>query len=214
MHDARPPLDSDSFAAVLAGACTGEAWAAEVLFIDLQPRLLRFLRSTEPRAAEDLAGEVWLAIARGLATFEGDLAGLRAWVFTIARRRLADHRRTAVRRATDPVDHDFFRDRVDPTAGEDSMAIIADRLSAQEAVDLIVATLPADQSEVLVLRIVGDLDVAHVAEIMGRTPNWVRVTQHRALRRLTEALAPRKPIVSGAMDRSDGLADVLAQKLL
>jgi RNA polymerase sigma-70 factor (ECF subfamily) len=68
------------------------------------------------------------------------------------------------------------------------MAIVTDRLSAQEAVDLIVATLPADQSEVLVLRIVADLDVAHVAELLGHTPNWVRVTQHRALRRLAEAL--------------------------
>lgn len=181
-------LDSDSFAAVLAAARSGEAWAAETLFIDLQPRLLRFLRSTEPRAADDLAGEVWLAMARGLATFEGDLAGFRAWVFTIARRRLADHRRTAVRRATDPVDHEFFSDRSSAPPGEDSMKVVTDRLSAQAAVDLIVATLPADQSEVLVLRIVADLDVAHVAGIMGRTPNWVRVTQHRALRRLAEAM--------------------------
>lgn len=182
-------LDSDSFADVLAAARRGESWAAETLFIDLQPRLLRFLRSTEPRAADDLAGEVWLGLARGLATFEGDLHGFRAWVFSIARRRLVDHRRTAARRATEPVDHEFFRDRGGHEPGDDDgMAIVTDRLSAQEAVDLIVATLPADQSEVLVLRIVADLDVAHVAELLGHTPNWVRVTQHRALRRLAEAL--------------------------
>jgi hypothetical protein len=34
------------------------------------------------------------------------------------------------------------------------------------------------------LRVVGGLDVAHVAAVMGRTANWVRVMQHRALRRL------------------------------
>lgn len=186
-------LVSDSFAEVLAGARAGEAWAAETLFADLQPRLLRFLRSTEPRAADDLAGEVWLAMARGIATFEGDLPGFRAWVFSIARRRLADHRRTAVRRATDPVDHEFFRDRTGAPAGQDSMAVVADRLSAQQAVDLIVATLPADQSEVLVLRIVADLDVAQVAELLGRSSNWVRVTQHRALRRLAEAMNSSRP---------------------
>lgn len=202
MQGSRRPLDSDTFAGVLAAARAGETWAAETLFVDLQPRLLRFLRSTEPRMADDLAGEVWLAMARGLATFEGDLAGFRAWVFTIARRRLADHRRTAVRRATDPVDHEFFRDRSDaPPDDEDGMSVVTDRLSAQEAVDLIVATLPADQSEVLVLRIVADLDVAHVAEMMGHTPNWVRVTQHRALRRLAEALdgGQTRP---GSSDRS------------
>lgn len=205
-------MDSESFAEVLAGARTGEAWAAETLFLDLQPRLLRFLRSTEPRMADDLAGEVWLAMARGLAAFEGDLAGFRAWVFTIARRRLADHRRTAVRRATDPVDHEFFRDRSSGEPGDDSMSVVTDRMSAQEAVDLIVATLPADQSEVLVLRIVADLDVAHVAEIMGRTANWVRVTQHRALRRLAEALD-----ADGQRPRADGAgADVelFSQKIV
>ncbi|MEY4173107.1 MAG: hypothetical protein RI900_272, partial [Actinomycetota bacterium] len=70
---------------MLAAAHAGEAWAAEVLFEDLQPRLLRFLRATEPRAADDLPGEVWLALARGLRTIEGDLAAFRSWVFTIAR---------------------------------------------------------------------------------------------------------------------------------
>jgi len=68
------------------------------------------------------------------------------------------------------------------------MSIVLDRLAAQDAVDLIVANLPAEQAEVLVLRILGDLDVAHVAQLLGRTPNWVRVAQHRALRRLAQVL--------------------------
>ncbi|MBI4934206.1 MAG: RNA polymerase sigma factor [Actinobacteria bacterium] len=185
------PLDDVSFASVLVAARAGDQWAAEVLFVDLQPRLLRFLRSVEPRAADDLAGEVWLGIAQGLSTFEGDLTGFRAWVFTIARRRLADHRRTAGRRATDPVDpHEHFRLQPDPAtidgARADTATAVIGRLSAQEAVDLISSSLPPDQAEVLLLRVVGDLDVAHVAEVLDRTPNWVRVTQHRALRKLAE----------------------------
>jgi len=63
-------------------------------------------------------------------------------------------------------------------------------MTGQAAIDLIARTLPADQAEVLTLRILGDLDVAHVAELMGRDANWVRVTQHRALRRLATALGP------------------------
>jgi len=206
MQEPRPTLDSDSFPAVLAGARAGEAWAAEVLFTDLQPRLLRFLRSTEPRAADDIAGEVWLAMARGLAAFEGDLAGLRAWAFTVARRRLADHRRTGARRATEPVDHEFFADRIDGTADADGMAEATGRLSAQDAIDRIVAALPAEQSEVLVLRIVADLDVSQVAQITGRTSNWVRVTQHRALRRLAAVMSPddQRPSASDATPVSGG----------
>ncbi len=188
-----PPnvLDEASFASILAGARAGDQWAAEALFVDLQPRLLRFLRSAEPRAADDLAGEVWLGMAQGLGSFEGDLAGFRSWVFTIARRRIADHRRSAGRRATDPVDpHEHFRAQPDPAsldgARADTATAVIGRLSAQEAVDLISSSLPPEQAEVLLLRVVGDLDVAHVAEVLERTPNWVRVTQHRALRKLAE----------------------------
>ncbi|MDO8362505.1 MAG: RNA polymerase sigma factor [Actinomycetota bacterium] len=194
MQERRSPLDEASFPAVLAGAQQGAAWAAECLFTDLQPRLLRFLRAAEPRVADDLAGEVWLAMARGIGTFEGDLPACRAWVFAIARRRLADHRRTGARRATDPVDHEFFLDREDANTSRrgDTADLVMNRLSAQAAVDLISANLGPDQAEVLLLRVLGDLDVAHVAEVMGRTPNWVRVAQHRALHRLASVLT-RQP---------------------
>jgi len=176
---------------VLAAAHAGDAWAAEVLFRDLQPRLLRFLRATEPRMADDLAGEVWLAIARGLRAFEGDLAGFRSWVFTIARRRVADHRRTAVRRATDVTDLDGA-DTLLP-ASESSEHLVLQHLSAQDAADLVTALLPADQAEVLLMRVLADLDVAHVAQVLDRPANWVRVTQHRALRRLAEHFAEKFP---------------------
>lgn len=188
MPERRGPLDDASFADVLAGARTGDQGAAAVLFTDLQPRLLRFLRSAEPRVADDLASEVWLAMAQGLGTFEGDLTGFRSWVFTIARRRLADHRRTAIRRGTDPVDpHEFFHGR--EAEGADTATVVMDQLSAQGAIDLISSSLPPEQAEVLLLRVIGELDVAHVAEVLNRTPNWVRVTQHRALRRLAEKMS-------------------------
>lgn len=190
MDNGRPRLDDATFPAVLAGAQAGEQWAAEALFVDLQPRLLRFLRSSEPRVADDLAGEVWLAMAQGIGAFDGGLAGFRAWVFTIARRRLADHRRTAVRRATDPVSGEWFAERAAVSTDDPAERALAG-MTAQESIDLVVSLLPADQAEVLLLRIVGDLDVAHVAEVLDRTPNWVRVTQHRALRRLAQHFPPR-----------------------
>jgi RNA polymerase sigma-70 factor, ECF subfamily len=191
-------LDDASFPALLAAARAGEQWAAETLFTDLQPRLLRFFRSTEPRSADDLAADVWLSMAQGLRSFEGDLAGFRSWVFTIARRRLADLRRTAARRNTDPVDpHEFFRAHQDvgrsDLARSDTATAVIDRLSAQQAVDLITATLSPEHAEVLLLRVLGDLDVDHVAAVLERTPNWVRVTQHRALRRLAEKLPKSSP---------------------
>jgi len=185
MPSARGPLDATSFPDVLRAAKGGQEWAIEELFIDLQPRLLRFLNGLEAGAADDLAGEVWLAMARGICGFEGDLTGFRAWVFTIARRRAVDYRRAAGRRPAVPVGTEFFSDR---GASSDTAAEVIERLSGQGAIDLITSSLPEEHAELLMLRVLGGLDVLRVAEIMGRSPNWVRVTQHRALRRLAVVL--------------------------
>ena len=176
------------FDELVVGAVDGDPQAVEELFRELQPRLLRFLRSQEGRAAEDLAAEVWLAVARGVSRFEGDWSDFRAWVFAIARRRLADHRRTAVRRRTDVVEGDVFeRHQADNTTEDEAL----DKLSGQQAAELITALLSGDQAEVLLLRVLADLDAEQVASIMQRTPNWVRVTQHRAMKTLAKRLGPK-----------------------
>ena len=178
--------DETSFAEVLEAAQRGDERAVQWLFTQLQPRLLRFLVAQEPRAADDLAAEVWLAVAGRIAEFEGDWANFRAWFFTIARRRLADHRRTAVRRRTDVVDDAVFERR---PAAESTEQLVLDSLSGQDAAKLITSSLSGDQAEVLLLRLLGDLDVDQVATMMNRTPNWVRVTQHRAIRHLAKKVS-------------------------
>jgi RNA polymerase sigma-70 factor (ECF subfamily) len=53
-----------------------------------------------------------------------------------------------------------------------------------------VATLPPDQAEVILLRVLGGLPVDEVATILGKRPGTIRVAQHRALRRLAAELTP------------------------
>jgi RNA polymerase sigma-70 factor (ECF subfamily) len=144
--------------------------------------LLRFLRSQEPRVADDLSGEVWLGVASNLHRFEGDAAGFRAWLFTIARRRVAEHRRRGVRRPSVPVDPDHLHERDEPSPGGPPEP--GEVLGAQEAVDRLLEGLTEDQALVVSLRVLADLDVATVAHLLDRSESWVRVTQHRALRRL------------------------------
>jgi len=182
------PFDPSRFDEVIARANAGDAHAVEELFCELQPRLLRFLRSQESRAADDLAAEVWLAVAGGIGRFEGDWSDFRAWIFAIARRRLADHRRTAVRRRTDIVDMEVFENHF---ADDRTEHEALDKISGQQAAAMITASLSGDQAEVLLLRVLADLDVDQVASIVQRSPNWVRVTQHRAMRNLAKRLGPK-----------------------
>ena len=81
-------MSIEAFESVLAGAQVGAEWALTILYRDLHPRVLRYLSVREPGEAEDLASDVWLDVAQGIGRFRGDEDGFRAWVFTIARRRL------------------------------------------------------------------------------------------------------------------------------
>jgi RNA polymerase sigma-70 factor, ECF subfamily len=173
------------FGAVLDGAKAGQHWAVALLFADLQPRLLRYLRSRDRDQADDLASEVWEAIARGIATFEGGESDFRGWAFTIARRRLIDHRRRRGRRKTDPADDTAF---AGIAAVEITDIAAIDHLTSQEAIAVITAALSDEQAEVVILRVVAGLDTKTVAEVMQRPETWVRVNQHRALKRLAEHL--------------------------
>ena len=148
--------------------------------------------STEPRAADDLAAEVWLGVAQGIARFEGGRSDFTAWIFSIARRRLADHRRRAARRRTAVAAPETFEPIVDPV---DSERLVVGRVDGAAAAALIARLLPPAQAEVVLLRVLADLDVDHVARLLGQTPNWVRVNQHRAMRRLAEKLGSRLDVI-------------------
>ena len=60
-----------SFPAVLAAAQRGDERAFAVLWRDLQPAVLRYLRVAAPAAAEDLAADTWMSVIRGLARCYG-----------------------------------------------------------------------------------------------------------------------------------------------
>jgi RNA polymerase sigma-70 factor (ECF subfamily) len=174
---------SCDFDATLSAAKDGDERAMASLFTELQPLLLRYLRAKDPKAAEDLAGDVWVGVVSGLHSFSGTERDFRGWVFTIAQRRLVDHRRRTGRRPVEPVPDERLE-----RASTDGSAHSIDQLTAQDAVNRLIAGLPADQAEVLLLRVVADLDAAEVGRLMGRTPGSIRVLQHRALRRLAEQL--------------------------
>jgi RNA polymerase sigma-70 factor (ECF subfamily) len=172
------------FEAVLAAAARGDEAAFAVLWRDLQPGLLRYLQVLAPGAGEDLASEAWLRVVEGLGRFSGDERAFRAWVFTVARHRAIDRWRRATRRRDELVP---VAELVDLPASDDPADAAVEAISSRAAVAMI-ATLPPDQAEVVLLRVVAGLDVAQVAALTSKRPGNVRVLTHRALRRLAERL--------------------------
>lgn len=175
----------DRFDDVLSAAQAGEERALGALYEDLQPRLLRYLRVHEPRVAEDLAHDVWLGVALGIRRFSGGEDGFRAWLFTIARRRLLDLRRSDARRRTFPME----ARRLVPWGQVANVKEEALELLGTELALSCIAMLPPSQADVVLLRVLGGLSIGEVAKILGKRSGAVRVLQHRALRRLASIVA-------------------------
>jgi RNA polymerase sigma factor (sigma-70 family) len=179
----------EQFSDVLNAARSGAPWALERLYREFHPAVLAFLRARAPADAEDLASEVFIAVAEGLGRFEGDEEGFRSWLFTITYRQVGQLRRRLGRRRTEPFPAEEVGERVPPGDAErDAMAAI----STHEALELI-STLPPAQGEVLLLRVVADLAVDEVAKIVGKRPTAVRALQHRAVVGLARRAARQKP---------------------
>jgi RNA polymerase sigma-70 factor (ECF subfamily) len=172
----------------LTAACRGDETAFTRLFRAHQPLLLRYLRPLAGAAHEDVAAETWVQVVRGLRDFDGDLDGFRGWLFTIAHRRWVDHLRAESRR---PPRQDEAA-ALDLPAGERVDEVVETILSTERAVDLI-GRLAPDQAEVVLLRVVADLDVAATARVVGKSRGAVRVLTHRGLRRLA-TLLEREPV--------------------
>jgi len=174
---------------LLGAAQTGAPWAWDRLYQDLAPPVRGYLVAQGAADPDDLLGEVWLHVARGVARFGGDESAFRSWVFMIAHHRVVDERRRRGRRPESaPGDADDWAGTT-PAAEDDALAGIA-----TEEVVALLARLTDDQRDVLTLRILGDLTVEQVAAATGRRPGAVKALQRRALRSLQKILLQAVPL--------------------
>jgi RNA polymerase sigma-70 factor (ECF subfamily) len=174
---------------VLAGAKAGDEAAWSIVFGDLAGTVVGYLRAHGSTDPEDLASEVFLRVARSIATFEGDEAHFRSWVFTITHRLLLDEHRRAGRRPTVTSLDDAVRGSdavLDPgSSGIDARSAAAEEVAARgwsdESVVALVARLTDDQRDVILLRTVAGFTVQEVADLLDKPAGAVKQLQRRGL---------------------------------
>ena len=167
------PLDDE----IVEGTRRGERWAWEAAYQAYAKALTGFLM-LRLRDRDDVAealSETFLRALDRAGTFRGDANSFRAWLFRIARNVAND--RLRLRQRQPRADHDV--DPVDLLVGDHADRLIARQDAA--AVRDALATLDADDQEVLWLRICGRLSSSEVGEIVGKRPGAVRMQQQRAL---------------------------------
>ena len=169
------------FDAVLAAAREGAPWAFERMFTALAPAVTGYLRVQGSAEPEDLTSEVFVAILRNLRGFQGDEAGFRSWVFTIAHRRLLDERRRRGRRPLPEPLTAAAADAGRESLSADDVAGEIDRLLGAERVRALCDRLVPDQRDVLLLRLLGDLSIEQIAGTLGKSKGAVKALQRRGL---------------------------------
>lgn len=178
-------LDFDT---ALERAKTGHEAGWSHLYDEVAPLVLGYLRGQRAPDPEDLLGEVMLQVVRDIDGFEGDRRSFRSWVLVIAHHRLLDDVRYRRRRPVDPAEPDALRtvattdDPGQAAADADGLRRLLDRLDV----------LTDDQRTVLLLRVVADLDLEEVADILGRRTSAITSLQHRAVTRLRTALVEER----------------------
>lgn len=162
------------------------AWAEiyETFSSQIYGYFLNKVRSRE--TAEDLTAGVFVDALQSIERFQGDMAELRAWLFSIGRHNLIDHFRRTLRRpvtSIEDVDASILAtsDAADP---EDGALAGVDRTLVLKAVE----GLSPDQREVILLRLNGDLTSTEIARLVGKTAGAVKALQHRAMIALAKTL--------------------------
>lgn len=161
---------------------SGDERAAAVLVERHAPALSRFAVSLGERdELDELVQDAFVKAFGSLDGFRGE-SEFRTWLFAIARRLVADRRRSSARRReVAPVDE------TERSREADAL----ERLVAEETggrVQSAVATLTRLQREVFTLRVSEGLSYREIADVLDSTEGAARVHYHNAVRRVKEAL--------------------------
>lgn len=170
-------VTESDYRSAIEGARLGAEWAWTLLYRDVSPAVLRYLRAHGAREPEDLLGDVFVQVVRALSGFQGGQREFHAWVFTIARNRLTDDwRRRGRKPDAVPIDELPARDSHSTGDAEDEVM----RRLADQRVYSIIARLSEQQRDVVFLRVFGRLTVVEVAQVLGKSPGAIKALQTRA----------------------------------
>jgi RNA polymerase sigma-70 factor (ECF subfamily) len=183
----------DDAALMLAIAAKRDRAAFAALFDRFAPRLKSwFLRGgTDARHAEDLVQETMLTVWRKADIFDPGRATAATWIFTIARNQRIDALRRSARQVLDDDDPSLAPSA--PTAPDAAF----DSVQRETRLHAALATLTADQIDVIRLSFFEDRPHAEIERVLGiplgTVKSRLRLAMHRLRAHLGEYLpdAPR-----------------------
>lgn len=168
---------------VIDRAKQGDSEAIGVLYRNHVGMVYGYLRACGAPEADDLTADVFVGVLRNIHAFDGGPNEFRAWLMTIAYRRMIDARRRRASRDVDLREPQVFE------AVESLVSLELPAVEIDPQLTEALSRLTDAQREVLALRFVADLGLERVAAITGRPVGAVKSLQHRALASLRAVLS-------------------------
>ncbi|WP_157246849.1 RNA polymerase sigma factor [Nonomuraea typhae] len=143
-------------------------------------------RCSSPEDAADVVAETYVIAWRRIAELPHGEAG-RLWLYGVARRVLANHRRGERRRATR---------HAELTAEAEVLYAVPAPQTGPDDVAEAMRMLSDDDRELLALAVWEELDPGEIAAVLGCSRNAARIRLYRARKRFAKALEETRPLLA------------------
>lgn len=142
-----------------------------------------YYRVSDVQTAEDLSAEVFIRMLRKLPSYKDRGRPFLAWLYTIARNLLIDHRRAMDKGEEVTLKEELLENRI-----KDPDQQVQDRQTT-DCFRQALTQLPESQRQLLIYRFVNGFSTPKIIQLLNKSDRAVRSLQHRALRSLEKALA-------------------------
>ena len=132
--------------------------------------------------AEDMTQQVFLNALQSISSFQWKGVPFAAWLFRIAHNQVVDYVRKRQKRVAAPLDESLV-------IGDSNPQQMTERSLDIEQLLLATRRLSEAQRQVISLRFTGELSVAQVAKITGKSQGAVKALQHSAIVALRKVLS-------------------------
>ncbi len=132
--------------------------------------------------AEDVTQQVFLNALKSISSFKWKGVPFSAWLFRIAHNLVVDYFRKTKKQSSVPLDESLASCDSSPQQEVEHKLDIEQLISATKR-------LTRAQREVISLRFAGELSIAQVAKVMGKSDGAVKALQHSSIVALRKSLS-------------------------
>ena len=157
-------------------AKNGNEAAFEVIYRQYANKILRFcyFKTSNKDLAADMTHDIFIKVWKNLSSVEPEK--FNAWIYTIARNKVIDYYRTK-------KVHAQLNEQITDSGAKD-LYEVAHKKHEFEKISGLLKRMKDDYRDIVLLRIMQELSVEEVADVLKISKSNVRVKTHRALKKL------------------------------